>query len=230
MVFSKLREKIREKLRPKNVYAHIGDTETYRKLVNKGLSYENAQLLKENLLLKKELKEKDQYISYLLQRFEGKQMEEAYQQEKLMEQIKKSREFKFELKPQKPIVLISAYSYEPFRDARGVEYPYWTGFKLCHSPESALPYFVFLLSRKPDKKPQMALNTQPRIWFPFSIPRLFRDVRTLFYTLKHGGRLEVLITPDGLFTGPKIEVEISEGEDVKKHKKVKKLGRKKKHK
>jgi len=209
-MFSKIMKRIREKLRPKEVYARIYDTETYRKLVPKGLSYENAQLKKENLLLKKSLKEKEEYLRYLIEKLEGKIQEEAYIQEKQIEKIKKSREFKILLKPEKPISVVSAYSFEPFRDADGTEYPYLAGFKICHDPDSALPYLKLLLKKSPKEKKVMALNTQPRIWFPYSIIKLFRDVRMLFHSLKHGGRLEVLITPDGLFTGDRVEVEVSD--------------------
>lgn len=162
---------------------------------------------KENILLRKSLEEKERFIRYLVEKLQGKAFEEAYEQEKIYKEIAKSREFKILFNPEKPIKIISAYTYEPFRDASGKEYPYLAGIKICHDAEQAFPYMVFLLKRKPKDKTLMSLKTVPKIWFPFSLLNVFKEQREFFFSLKHGGVVEVLITPDGLFTGDRIKVE-----------------------
>ena len=218
-MFERIRKALRERIRPKDVYVRVGSTQDYKKYVNRGLSYENAELQKQVLLLRKALKEKDQYIKYLIQKIEGQTQEEAYQQEKQIEKIKKSREFKIRFSPEKPITIVSAYSFEPFRDTTGVEYPYLAGIKICHDAEYAMPYMMLMLKKKPKDKKTMMLRTQPKIWFPFGLVKLFRDIRTFFHTLKYGGRIEVLITPDGLFTGDRIALEVKGGKTGKRNKK-----------
>jgi len=211
LVFEKIREKIRNWLRPKELYVRVADTRTYQAVVPKAVSWENAQLKKENLLLKKALKEKEAYIQSLIQKLEGKAVEEAYEQEKLLKDLKTSREFKILFKPEKPIILVSAYSFEPFRDAAGVAWPYLAGIKLCHDVENVLPYVVFLLKKTPDGIGRMmVMRTSPKIYFPFDFIKLFRDIRSLFTALKYGGKLEILVTPDFLFTGNKLYAEKEE--------------------
>ncbi len=210
---NRIKKKLQKKMQPKEFYVKISSPEEYKKLVRQGVSLELADATREVMNLRKEIEKKKE----LLKKIRKEEDKEITKQRKMLKKIKRANEFNIFFEPEKPITLISTFSSEPFADENGEKIPFWVGVRFVSTPEGT--YIVPILSKRPKIKNVIAtLETSPRIYL-HNFPSMFTDTRLLVHKMKHGGIVEVNITPEGYFV-PEGELkfmgeEIGEGQQGK---------------
>jgi len=198
------------KAEKKELYVKAPTPREYKKLVNKAISLELAEKTKEVMQLRKELEERDKFIKSLLKKIEKIEDREVKEQKKILKRLKRSNEFVIYVKPERPVTVISSFNTQPFVDQYGEQRPYLVGIKICNSPYG--PYVVPLLSRKPNDTDDIAsLETSPPIYLS-QMFEMFSDHKLLVHKLKHGGILEVNVSPEGYFIPSKIPYTFTEVE------------------
>ena len=194
---NRIKKKLQKKMQPKEFYVKISSPEEYKKLVRQGVSLELADATREVMNLRKEIEKKEEYIQELLKKIRKEEDKEIKKQKKFLKKLKKANEFNIFFEPEKPIAIISSFTSEPFANENGERMPFWVGIRFVSTPEGT--YVVPLLSKRPKIKDVIAtLETSPRIYL-YNFPSMFTDERLLVHKMKHGGVVEVNITPEGYF-------------------------------
>jgi len=213
-LYRKIKGKLKREKRVEETYVKAETPEEMKKYIRKGEWIELAEAKKENMKLREELKKRDEFIKLLERRMGEELKTELSAQQKILNRLKKSRTFTSLLIPEKPIVWVSSYNYQPFNDEYGEPRPYFVGFELRSAPPPLKAVFVPLMAKDPKvgkmfwKEPDIAcLETEPPITLD-AIHQLFPNLELFVHTMKTGGVVPVNITPDGYFTGTTLPFKI----------------------
>ena len=159
-----------------------------------------AEILKENMELKKRLRELEETLKKLSEEKDKEVMAEISKQRRIISDIIKSGQFTLLFSPENPIEVLSDEG-NPFVDEEGIEHPYLQGIRLVQLPENVKIDLV-LSHKKKAKTPKDVtfLSSYPPLTIS-NIRFLVKDISTMVRSLKRGF-LVTNITDEGyLLTG-----------------------------
>ena len=200
----KLSERLAKALKLKRIkgeyYIKVESPEEFRKIVRKSVRVEMAELMKENMQLKKRIKELEETIKAISDEKSKKVSEEIARQRRIISDIIKSGQFTLLFSPENPIEVLSDEG-NPFVDEEGREHPYLQGLRFVQLPENVK--IELILSHKKrgrSIKDLTFLSPYPPLTLS-NLRFLIKDISTLVRSLKRGF-LVTNITDEGyLLTG-----------------------------
>jgi len=172
---------------------------------------EEAELMKQVMLLKKKNKELEEKVAKLQGKRDKELEEEVEEQARIIENIKVENSFRWYLVPEVPLQVYSTYSQSKFYDQYGVIKPFLVGIRLHQTPSGVLGFP--LLS---DKMPLLFFpgvcsvlgEDEGRgafLWHEF--PFIFSNIKELVLHLKRG-LVGLNYTLDGKFIPPRVSVPV----------------------
>ncbi|HDH44846.1 MAG TPA: hypothetical protein ENG66_05585 [Thermococcus sp.] len=224
--FFKRRKKGRREL-----FVKTRTPQEYRRAIRVASNVELAEKTREVMNLRKRLEEALKYIEALEGKMDKETERMLMEEKKRIEKIKRMREYKRFFKRKTALVMVSAYTNEPFLDANGEPRPFWVGEKWVATPYG-IKWIPLLAKKKGDTKDIAELETTPPVYLDRNFADFFAEPNLLVYRMKTSGVVPVNVTPDGHFIRPKIPIFLSEftGELKKeeKHEKGRRKRRKRK--
>lgn len=184
---------------------------------------EEADLMKQNMLLKKRVKELEEKVAKLEKKRDEEIEEMVEEQARIIESIKAENSFTWYLVPEKPIQVYSVFSQSKFYDQYGVIKPFLVGIRLHQTPNGVIGYL--LLSDKtpflyfPGVCSVLGEDEGKGAFYFEEFPYVFSNLKDLVLYLKRG-IVGLNYTLDGKFIPPRLGVQVR----VKKPKKEIKKG------
>lgn len=203
-LIGKVTEKIIKTMKVEKIkgeyYVKVESPEEFRKTVKKAVRIEMAELLKQNMELKKKIKELENTISVLQKKKEQDIMAKISEQKRIISEIVKSGQFVLPFSFNNPIEFLDNEG-NPFIDENGVPNPYLQGIRLVQLPETVKIEFVLSKKKRAKKKEDVTfLSPYPPVTIS-NIRYIFQDITTLIRSLRKG-ILVTNISPEGyLLTG-----------------------------
>lgn len=181
-------------------YVKVDSPEEFRKTVQKTVRMELANLLRENMDLKKQIKELSKTIDVLKQEREQLLMQEVQKQKSIIANIIKSAQYNLFFDLKKPVKILTQDG-NFFVDENGVEKPYLQGIRLVQLPDNVK--IELILSHKKKTKnvrdlsflsPYPPLTMRNLFYLPQNLQALIKQLRM--------GLLVTNVTDEGyLLTG-----------------------------
>ncbi|MHA1667589.1 MAG: hypothetical protein ACTSUR_02930 [Candidatus Heimdallarchaeaceae archaeon] len=181
-------------------YIKVESPEEFRKIVKKTVRMELADLMRENMQLKKQIKELSQTIEVLRKEKEEALKEEVERQRRAIANIIESAQFNLFFDLKKPVMFLTNEG-NYFVDETGKEHPYLQGIRFVQLPDNVKVEFILSYKKRTRKPGDLTyLSPYPPITFR-NIYYIPQNINAFIKSLRLG-TLVTNITEEGyLLTG-----------------------------